>query len=248
MNVAPPLEIVAAKTSRSATMSGMHLDKSGTVFILRLDETENRFNVEWVAEFMGLFDTVEAEAGRKALVTAGVGKFWSNGLDLDGVLANPESAGALASAVHEMLARVVSANLVTVAALQGHAFAAGAMLALAHDYRVMRDDRGYLCLPEVDIKIPFTPGMTALITSKLTPNVARDAMVTGRRYAAEAALSAGLIDEVSNESDLVGQAVQLAESLADKDSRTVAAIKSTLYADALVALRQSDGNALELPG
>ncbi|UFS58348.1 enoyl-CoA hydratase/isomerase family protein [Subtercola endophyticus] len=225
----------------------MHLDKAGSVFILRLDETENRFNVEWVAEFMRLFDTVEAQPGRKALVTAGVGKFWSNGLDLDGVLANPESAGALASVVHEMLARVLSGNLVTIAAIQGHAFAAGAMLALAHDYRVMRADRGYLCLPEVDIKIPFTTGMTALLTSKLTPNVARDAMVTGRRYAAEAALAAGLVDEVSNESELVDRAVELAESLADKDSRTVAAIKSTLYAEPLRALRQSDGNALDLP-
>ena len=51
----------------------------------------------------------------------------------------------------------------TIAALNGHAFAAGMMLALAHDYRVMRDDRGFLCLPEVDLHMPFAPGMNSII-------------------------------------------------------------------------------------
>ena len=63
--------------------------------------------------------------------------------------------------VHELLARLLEIGVPTVAAIQGHAFAAGAMLALAHDERVMRADRGWSCLPEVDINIPFTPGMSA---------------------------------------------------------------------------------------
>ena len=81
-----------------------------------------------------------------------------------------------------LLARVLTLPLVTVAACQGHVFAAGAMLALAQDARVLRVDRGWFCLPEVDIAIPFTPGMAALIQSRLSPQIAHTAMTTGRRY------------------------------------------------------------------
>lgn len=37
----------------------------------------------------------------------------------------------------------------------GHAFALGALLALAHDYRVMRTKRGWFCLPEVKHSMRF---------------------------------------------------------------------------------------------
>ena len=55
----------------------------------------------------------------------------------------------------------------SLAAPDSDVFAAGAMLALAHDLAVMRSDRGYFCLPEVDLGIPFTPGMNALIRARL---------------------------------------------------------------------------------
>lgn len=222
----------------------MHLDKQGRVFVLRLDETENRFNVGWVAEFVGLLDTVEADPGPKALVTAGVGKFWSNGLDLEWMLGHPAEATALAPAVHEMFARVLVAGIPTVAALQGHAYAAGAMLALAHDYRVMRSDRGFICFPEIDIRIPFTRGMTALVSGKLSPTVARDAMLFGRRYGAVDARQAGLVDDAVDEAEVLSTSIALAETLADKDSATLAAIKRELHRSSIHALRQAEGNEL----
>jgi enoyl-CoA hydratase/carnithine racemase len=74
---------------------------------------------------------------------------------------------AFIARVQALFARVLGVGVPSVAALQGHTFAAGAMLALAHDQRVMRADRGFFCLPEVDIKIPFTRGMAALIAARL---------------------------------------------------------------------------------
>ena len=41
----------------------------------------------------------------------------------------------------------------------GHVYAAGVFIALAHDYKVMRSDRGWWCLNEVHIKRNFTAGL-----------------------------------------------------------------------------------------
>ena len=49
-----------------------------------------------------------------------------------------------------------------------HAYAGGALIASACDFRTMRADRGRFCFPEVDIKIPFTPIMTEIV--RLLPN------------------------------------------------------------------------------
>ena len=45
----------------------------------------------------------------------------------------------------------------------GHAFAAGALLALVHDYRVMRTKRGWFCLPEVKYGMRFGEANLALL-------------------------------------------------------------------------------------
>ncbi len=136
-----------------------------------------------------------------------------------------------------MLARVLTLPVVTVAALQGHAFAAGAMLSLAHDFRVMRVDRGYWCLPEADINIPFSPGMSALIQSRLAPQVAHEAMVTARRYGGPDALAAGIVDRTADEGAVRDAAVDLAGAYTGKAGATIGTIKARMYAPVVDALR-----------
>src|SRR5262249_29524710 len=145
-----------------AMAASLDLRREGQVFVLTMQSGENRFNHTFVDAFNQALDTVEASSGPAALVTIGTEKFYSNGLDLHWIAGEGAGEDFLAS-VLRLLGRVLGFPLPTVAAINGHAFAAGAMLALAHDFRVMRADRGYFCLPEVDINLPLAPGMTALI-------------------------------------------------------------------------------------
>jgi Delta3-Delta2-enoyl-CoA isomerase len=93
---------------------------------LRLDsDDENRFHPDWLAVVEAALDEVDTVTGSRALVTAGRGKFWSNGLDLDWLLSNSDEAAAYLDRVHALLARTLASPVVTVAALNGHTFAAG---------------------------------------------------------------------------------------------------------------------------
>ncbi len=216
------------------------LTREGDVFILDLGDGENRFN----GESLDMLETClqEVEAGAPAaLVTTARGKIWSNGLDLEWMATQGEGAVPFVGRVQELLARVLEIGVPTVAALQGHTFAAGAMLALAHDQRVMRADRGYFCLPEVDIGIPFTPGMSALIAARLPVRTAIESMTTGRRYGGSDALAAGIVDEAVAEQDVLSHALERAAALAGKDPGTLQMIKQRLHEPVLAVLREPPG-------
>ena len=204
------------------------------VHVLHLGEDENRFTHDWLSSFEKALDqVVESPA---PLVTVAEGKFYSNGLDLEWVMANLNELQTYTRRVEALLARVLTLPVPTVAAVSGHAFGAGAMLATGHDWRVMRANRGYFCFPEVDINIPFTPGMAALIQAKLNPHTAITAMTTGHRFTGTTALEAGLVDDVADESDLLTTAIAKVSSLAGKDPKTLGAIKATMFATAVERL------------
>ncbi|MGV9866543.1 enoyl-CoA hydratase-related protein [Rhodococcus koreensis] len=205
------------------------------IAVLDLGDDENRFSPEWLDTVDGLLDDAH-EHGAQALVTTATGKFYSNGLDLEWLLANGDRADWYVGRVQALFSRILTLPLPTVAAVNGHAFGAGAMLGIAHDYRVMRSDRGFYCFPEVDIHIPFTPGMAALIQAKLTPQTAITAMTTGHRYGGTEAHTNGLVDGTAPEGAVLGAAVDLIAPLAGKDAGTLGAIKSTMFAPAVAAL------------
>lgn len=217
------------------------LEIADDIAVLTIGDDENRFTLAWLDEVGAALDRV-VEAGTP-LVTTGSGKFFSNGLDLDWAMANPEEFGGYAQRVERLLARFLALPVPTVAAVNGHAFGAGAMLALAHDWRVMRADRGFFCLPEVDIRIPFTPGMAALIQSRLSPRSAVDAMTTGARFGGPAAEAAGIVDATASAEGLVTAAVERVAHLRGKDVPTLGAIKSTMFASVLELLQGPGGGS-----
>jgi enoyl-CoA hydratase/carnithine racemase len=220
------------------------LDRDDDVLVLDIGDTENRFHPDWLTSVNTALDEVRDAGGPRALVLTATGKFFSNGLDLDWVMANPEQLRGYVTNVHELFARVLELPCITVAAIQGHAFAAGAMLTLACDFRVMRADRGYWCLPEVDIKIPFTFGMNALIRARLTPQTAHQAMTTGHRFDSGSAVAAGIVDQAVAEDEVRGTAIALARPLTGKAGDTLGTIKQRLYGPVLDVLRDADAQSL----
>jgi enoyl-CoA hydratase/carnithine racemase len=210
----------------------VNLEPQGDVWVLRMDDGENRFNRESIDALHAALDRVESVEGPCALVTTGAGKFYSNGLDLDWLLSGVPTDGFLDD-VHRLFGRVLGFPAYTVAAVNGHAFAGGAMLARAHDAVVMREDRGYWCLPEVDLGLPLTPAMFATVATKLPATTMAEASLTGRRYGGPEAVAAGIASEVAAEDDVVARAVALAATMAGKNRDVIRAHKALLHGAAI---------------
>jgi enoyl-CoA hydratase/carnithine racemase len=208
-------------------------ERRGDVAVVRMCDGENRFNGGSVAAWHAVLDELEATEGPLAVVTTGEGKFYSNGLDLDWLSANSEAAGPMIADVHRLLGRVLAFPGIIIAAVNGHAFAGGAMLAVAHDFIVMREDRGYWCLPEVDLGLPLTEAMHGVISAKLPRVTSHEAMMTGRRYSAPDALAAGIVHRIAADADVLDLAVEWATENVAKDRHVIATHKRLSYGPTL---------------
>lgn len=220
------------------------LDRHEDVFVLTMENGENRMSRSWLNAMNAALDEVDGAAGPKALVTTGSGKFYSNGLDLESLMAaGSEEMAAFVADDERLFARIIATPYITVAACNGHTFAAGAMLALCHDFRVMRADRGFFCLPEVDLGIPFTPGMDALIKGRLPHLTAHEVMVTGNRYGGDAAVAMGIVQEAVPDVEVLPRAIEMAASLATKAGATMGVIKERMYTELVGLLANSSGTS-----
>ena len=236
---ADPERIGAGVSPEAPEWSAMHLERRDDVFVLTLDDGDNRLHRRFLDDMNRALDEVERSEGPAALVTTGQGKFYSNGLDLDWLGGQSAAdSGRFLDDLDRLFARVLTFPAATAAAINGHAFAAGLMLALAHDFRVMRADRGYACLPEIDLGVPLRPGMTATIQARLPQRIAHEAIVTGRRYGGADAEQRGIVDAAVAEADVLSRAIAMVAPLAGKDRATMSALKRGLYVQALGILER----------
>ena len=146
-------------------MAFVEWKKDGTVAIMVMNNGENRQNLEWAEAMMSTYEEIIADDEIKALVlTSSDPKNFSQGVDVQWVAQKQsEKDFAVISKWihknHEVFTAMLMAPIPTIAAVTGHAFGNGAMLAGACDFRFMRADRGYFCLPEIDLSIQFIPSM-----------------------------------------------------------------------------------------
>jgi enoyl-CoA hydratase/carnithine racemase len=196
------------------------LTRDGDVFTLTMTAGENRWNTTFVHAFAAVLDEVEASEGAAALVTTSASeKFFSNGLDLDWMrdpAAHPEGGdrGPFGDLFMKLMARLITFPIPTLAAVNGHAFGAGFMLALCHDVRVMRADRGFLCANEMQLGMAIPEPELALFRHKLPMNVFFETVQLARRWTGPDALAAGIVQATAGADQVPGTARRRAAELA----------------------------------
>lgn len=197
-----------------------NLERDGDVFTLTMTADENRWNTTFVRAFDAALDEVSASTGPAALVTTSAsGKFFSNGLDLAWVsdpAAHPEGGdrAVFGDEFMKLMSRLITFEIPTIAAVNGHAFGAGFMAALCHDARHMRADRGFLCANEMQLGLKIPAPELALFRHKLPANTFFETVQFAKRWTGPTALAAGIVENIGEPDSLLDSARTRAAELA----------------------------------
>ncbi len=172
-----------------------------------------------------------------ALVLTGTGRCFSAGLNLK-VVPHYDTAeqGAMLALANRFLTRLYTCPVPTIAAVNGHAVAAGLVLALACDYRIGPNQGAHFGLTEVRVGIPFPAVAMAIVRAELTPAAARTLVLLGRRVDAGDAAALGVLDETRSVADVLPRALALGAELAGLPRGAYARIKQQLHAPALAEI------------
>ncbi|KAF7327455.1 Acid protease [Mycena kentingensis (nom. inval.)] len=222
-----------------------------------LDTVELKWRAQWRAVPA---DSKDRSAASGALILVGrkdQDKFFSNGLvllqspvvtltrnrlDLTQVAFN---GNFFPSIFNPLLSRLVTFPVPTIAAINGHCFAAGFMLTLACDYRVMTDAskrNAWLCMNEIDFGGVWPHSFASILNAKVgNPSTRRKIALEGHRFTPKEALEAGIVDALvaGNTSAVLAKAEEIALAVGGKASSGVwGLIKNDIYYEALKSTRR----------
>ena len=217
----------------------INLEKKESIYFLTMDAGENRWNTTFVREFSRALDEVEKDNGPGALITTSSDpKFFSNGLDLDWIQSPsdfPERGDreVFGEEFMYLMGRIITLPIPTICAINGHAFGAGFMLALSHDVRMMREDRGFLCANEIQLGLKIPRPELALFRHKIPANSFFETVQLSKRWTGPAALEAGIIQSISTIDNLAEITKLKAEELAPlaTDRENFGSQKEMLYGE-----------------
>lgn len=198
-------------------------EKNESIAVIRMTGGENRINQVFVDAMGGILDEIAEDAGLSSvMIVSGDGKFWSTGLDVQwaaGLVKANDMAGVkrFMLSINGMFKKILLFPMPVIAAINGHAFGAGAILSCVCDFRFMKADRGYFCFPEIDIGISFLPSEIAFITRYVPHRLFQEMVLSGKRYGAADLERHGVIEKAcADEADLMTQAAAFAKSYKKK--------------------------------
>eukprot|EP01017_Pseudomicrothorax_dubius_P035036 TRINITY_DN4860_c0_g5_i1.p1 TRINITY_DN4860_c0_g5~~TRINITY_DN4860_c0_g5_i1.p1 ORF type:complete len:247 (+),score=71.16 TRINITY_DN4860_c0_g5_i1:133-873(+) len=211
----------------------VQLRNEGNIFILTLNNGSNNFTLDFIRQINEKLDIVEKSTGPACLITTSSHeKIFSSGLNTAYMSTlQPLETFYFIKEFLKLVGRLLVFPVPTVAAVNGHAIAGGMALALAHDFRIMREDLGMFGMSEVNIGMNLPPGFVTILQAKLNPRVVSESAITGRYYKSKECLEYGIVDRLEKKENLLNAAIELAKKLAIKgqDRLILGDIKMTLY-------------------
>ncbi|KAL3937481.1 MAG: hypothetical protein SGBAC_007418 [Bacillariaceae sp.] len=170
----------------------------------------NTLSLEMCTEISKAIKGLESNEKTQAVIlTSALPAIFSAGLDLT-ELHNPDKdrLPAFWGAFQQLYFDLYGSRLATIGAINGHAPAAGCMLALSCDYRIM--SKGNIGLNESKLGICAPPWLGQQFIDTIGLRRAELALAMGSLFDTKEALDIGLIDEIAGEDDIIEVAMDRA--------------------------------------
>ncbi len=227
-------------------MSLISLRNEGKVAIISMDNGKNANNLEFAQQLLSLLKQVEEEKSNKALIiTSSDEKNWSQGIDVPWMMGSIQSGkhDDVKEFLHTMDAcytAMMSYPMPIIAAINGHTFGNGCVIACACDFRYMRSDRGFFCFPEVDMSVPFLPGLIDVILKAMPIYRFNEMILSGRRLSAEELKEDKVIEQTFDSADALFEGALAYAKTFTKGRAIFAEHKRRLHKPAIDALAEKN--------
>lgn len=146
--------------------------------------------------------------------------------------------------MNEIFKRLLLFPVPVIAAINGHAYGNGAIISCACDFRFMRKDRGFFCFPEVDVSIPFLPGMISFVRKAVPEYLFNQMLLSGQRMAAQELEDAKVIIKACEKETLLTDAVAFAGSFA-KQRGIFQELKKRIHKECIRVIDEEDAQFID---
>lgn len=232
-------------------MSVVEWKKEGTVAVITMTNGENRHNAVFVADISFALDAIEKDKEiTSVVILSNDPKSWSQGIDLNWLMERmgkneTKQIKDFLYGINGVFKRLLTYPMPVIAAINGHAVANGAILSCACDFRFMRADKGFFFFPEIDIGIPFLPGMVAFCRKAIPEYKFNEMLLSGKRYsAAELEAHDIIVKACENEEAVIAEAMAFAATY-QKKRGIFAEMKRRMYKEMIKVIDIEDPPIIE---
>ncbi len=232
-------------------MNIVQWEKHNDIAVITMCNKANRHNMVFAEQMIHCLDQImEDKTIYSIVLTSSDEKNFSQGIDVEWMKQkfadkDYDSIKSFMYGMNIVFKRLLLMPLPVIAAINGHAFGNGAILSCACDFRFMRKDKGFFCFPEVDVNIPFLPGMMAFVRKAIPEYLFNDMLLSGRRLTAtELDVNNVIVNASENQQELMEQAMAYANTY-KKQRPIFGELKKRKYKEIIRIIEKEDPEYIE---
>ncbi|WP_028580663.1 enoyl-CoA hydratase/isomerase family protein [Desulfogranum japonicum] len=194
--------------------------------VIQLDNgIPNALGIDVILQLDALLDRVKKE--KVPLVLTGNAKFFSMGLHLPEIIGyNPEEFTHFISSFEQLVHSLYTLPVPVVCAMEGHAVAGGAILALACDMRIGADGaKKFGCNEaQLGVPVPFLPSM--LVRQIVSDAMANRLLYRGDILSFKDAHGCGLLDDLVTAPEIIATAGKVVCQMVPENMQAFSVMKA----------------------